>query len=244
MMDNNDLNINSFEQFSSSNDKVELPTLVHQVEIDAPYVRATSNIDLNHVKKHSRALLVKNNSQNAKVRNLIAGVLMMLSAIFNILPFILNIDTIKASFGESLAIDNALNFQGNYNVIQRMILFFGDFANQKANLTQFLPAFMILIMIALFVVILCVSIYNTTWKSCGMSTLFFSFIIFVVAVVLLLMHIVGFQELGMKKIPFSTFANDWIHSANFVIILSSFSNLVLSLVARILIKRDKVLKKD
>lgn len=241
MKDNND--INNFEPGMSLNEKLELPTIVHQVEIDAPYVRA-SNIDLSHVKRHSRALLVKNNSQNAKVRNLIAGILMMLSAIFNILPFILNIDAIKNSFGKSLAVDNVLNFQGNYNVVQRMILFFGDFSNQKANASQFLPAFLVLIMLALFVVILCVSIYNTTWKSCGMSTIFFSSIIFAFAVVLLLMHIVGFQQLGMKKFPFSTFANDWIHSANFVIILSSFSNLILSIIARILIKRDKVMKKD
>ncbi|MDD4839559.1 MAG: hypothetical protein PHE93_02665 [Clostridia bacterium] len=185
-----------------------------------------------------KPIIINTEKKSKRIKNLIAGIVMLIASVIVLLPFIFSLDSIAGSMVNLYAFMPGLNLQGSLNAIQNTITFFSNTAAMASIWRSTMPSLLIAIGL-LFVVFNIVKAFVGIFGGVkGRKYIVNSLLTIGFCATVVLLQLIGVDAIGLPKIDFvQEVVFGWKYSQTFVILAVALVNVVAACICAIFVPK-------
>lgn len=195
----------------------------------------------------NKPIATRSERKSKRLKNLIAGFVMLLLSVIVILPFIFSMDIVSGSMVNLYSVMPGLNFDGNINInaIQNLIVFFTNKAEMANIWKSTVPSFVIgfgLVGVALNILKAIIGIIAGVK---GRKYIVSSAVTLGFFVLILVMQLIGIDQIGLSKIDFmQEVVFGWKYSQTFVLLVLGLMNFLAACICAIFVPKEPARERD
>lgn len=166
-------------------------------------------------------------------KNLAAGIIMLISSLVVLLPFVFAVNAIRGSFTAFYNIFGGLSFFGSLDVFDNLVLFFANTSQASMIWKSTIPSFIIAIGLLFVVLNMVVALIGIFGGVKGRKYVVSSLITFFMFLLIAILSLIGVDAIGLAKVGFQDVIANWKQSQLVALLILGLINVVCALVCAV-----------
>jgi len=218
-------------------EQIHLPAIIQPITLNA-----TINVNGASFTANAAGIvpkeLPKEEKKSRRIKNLIAGFVMLLISATMFLPFIFSLDSISGSLADLFAAMPALDFSGPLNALQNVIVFATNISEIGNIWMSSIHAIVIALGLLFVVFNVIKALIGILVGVKGRKYIINALVTAAFFAIIIVLQIIGVDAIGLNKINFlSDIVFNWKYSQSFVLIMLAVLNIIAACICALFVPK-------